>query len=64
MRPRILHWRPEFFTDVVACGKSSARVRSCATLANWDSKVLAGGRRCPDCASVVEVTRRKAEEGR
>lgn len=60
MKPRKLHWRMSLAHEETACGKTLPRVRYCMALANWDSKVIAGGRRCPDCAKVVEVTRRKA----
>lgn len=63
MRPRILHFRLRWTDEEVVCGKSTLRVRSCTTLTNWDSPVIAGGRRCPNCKPVVEVLRRKAEGG-
>lgn len=62
MRPRILHFRLRQTDDETVCWKSAARVRSCATLTNWDSSVIAGGRRCPDCKPIVEVLRKRLEK--
>lgn len=54
--PRLLH----FYSDMsgqTACGKSNSHVRSTSVLWTWDNPLVAGGRRCPDCAPAVEQAR-------
>ena len=62
MRKGPMHFRAAWWEPETVCGKSTPRVRSCARLANWDDEKLAGGRRCADCAKVVEVVRKKEED--
>lgn len=61
MKP--LHFRQAWLDTNAVCGKSTSRVQSVSRISNWDDLAINGGRRCPDCAKVVEVMRREAEEG-
>lgn len=62
MKPRILHFRLRWTDEETVCWKAASRVRSCTTLTNWDSPIIAGGKRCPKCEPIVEVLRQKLEQ--
>ena len=61
--PRKMHFADSAvgFMGQTLCGKSGSRVRVTGRLQYWDNPLMAGGRRCDECAPGVEKLRAEAQ---